>query len=251
MAINMEEWEANCNHSQTFGAYFSFDCSAPQHPSSLLLDFLAILNSTVVSKRDFFSELRSWLYTAQRTQGTNFCSHYLLLTHEIIRVCLKEYFNPKKAKGAYEITWLKHVIRGLIDGVNSGATHASGNIISIILLNICLFTRRFCLIKRMSYVIDCGKGSSPKSWYTCMSWSSGSNAVFPNLKVKESFIAYDFLLCSDAGCTQTRTHTYKHTHKCTHILATSGTSTTVISKSSPKTRSTTLISAFLLVNFCT
>ena len=58
--------------------------------------------------------------------------------------------------------------------------------------------------------IDCGKGSSPKSWYTCMSWSSGSNAVFPNLKVKESFIAYDFLLRIDAGCTQTRTHTHSH-----------------------------------------
>ena len=32
--------------------------------------------------------------------------------------------------------------RGPIDGVNSGATHANGNIISIILLNICLFKRR-------------------------------------------------------------------------------------------------------------
>ena len=183
MAINMEEWGANCNHLRTFGTYFCFDCSAPQHlvrfpdpladgsqaetlstqrPSSLLLDFMAILDSAVFSERFFFSELRSWLYTAQRTQGTNFCSHYLLLTHEIIRVCLKEYFNPKKAKGAYEITWLKHVIRGLIDGVNSGATHASGNIISIILLNICLFTRRFCLIKRMSYVYWLWEGLKPK-----------------------------------------------------------------------------------------
>ena len=34
-----------------------------------------------------------------------------------------------------------------------------------------------------------------------MSWFSGSNAVFPNLKVKESFIVYDFLLRIDAGCT--------------------------------------------------
>ena len=86
------------------------------------------------------------------TKGTNFCPYYLLVTHEIIRVCLNEYFNPKKAKGAYEFTWLKHIRRGLIDGVNSGATHANGNIISIILLNICLFKRRFCIFKRMSYV---------------------------------------------------------------------------------------------------
>ena len=115
------------------------------------------------------------------------------------------------------------------------------------------------LSKGCHMYIDCGKGSSPKSWYTCMSWSSGSNAVFPNLKVKESFIAYDFLLRIEAGYThahihthtRTHVHTYTHTHKRTQKLATSGTSTTVISKSSPKTRSTTLISAFLLVNFRT
>ena len=116
----------------------------------------------VLWKWFFSSELLSWLYTAQRPHGTNFCSHYLLLTHEIIRVCLKEYFNPKKAKGAYEFTWLKHIRRGPIDGVNSGATHANGNIIIIILLNICLFTRRFCVIKRMSYVYWLWKGLKPK-----------------------------------------------------------------------------------------
>ena len=82
-----------------------------QRPSSLLLDFMAILDSAVFSENDF-SELLFWLYTAQRPHGTNFCSHYLLLTHEIIRVCLKEYFNPKKAKGAYEFTWLKHIRKG-------------------------------------------------------------------------------------------------------------------------------------------
>ena len=120
-------------------------------------------SSTVrTSLKGIFSELRSWLYTAQRTQWANFCSHYLLLTHEIIRVCLKEYFNPKKAKGAYEFTWLKHIRRGPIDGVNSGATHANGNIISIILLNICLFKRRFCIFKRMSYVYWLWKGLKPK-----------------------------------------------------------------------------------------
>ena len=121
-------------------------------------------SSTVRSslKGIFFSELRSWLYTAQRTQGANFCSHYLLLTHEIIHVCLNEYFNPKKTKGAYEFTWLKQIWRGLIDGINSGATHANGNIIIIILLNICLFTRRFCLIKRMSYIYGLWKGLKPK-----------------------------------------------------------------------------------------
>ena len=72
----------------------------------------------------------------------------------------------------------------------------------------------FCLISVSSKgcYIDCGKGSSPKSWYTCMSWFSGSNAVFPNLKVKESFIAYDFLLRIDAGCTHVHTHTQCHTH---------------------------------------
>ena len=90
--------------------------------------------------------------TLRRGPQDNFCSYYLLLTHEIIHVCLNEYFNPKKAKGAYEFTSLKHIRRGLIDGVNSGATHANGNIISIILLNICLFKRRFCIFKRMSYV---------------------------------------------------------------------------------------------------
>ena len=75
MAINMEEWGANCNHLRTFGTYFCFDCSAPQHlvrfpdpladgsqaetlstqrPSSLLLDFMAILDSAVFSENDFF-----------------------------------------------------------------------------------------------------------------------------------------------------------------------------------------------------
>ena len=177
MAINMEEWGANCNHLRTFGTYFCFDCSAPQHlvrfpyplacclPNALArCCWTSWPSSTVRSslKGFFSSELRSWLYTAQRTQGANFCSHYLLLTHEIIRVCLKEYFNPKKAKGAYEFTWLKHIRRGLIDGINSGATHANGNIIIIILLNICLFTRRFCLIKRMSYVYWLWKGLKPK-----------------------------------------------------------------------------------------
>ena len=152
MAINMEEWGANCNHLRTFETYFCFDCSAPQHlvwfpgpladgsqaetlstqhPSSLLLDFMAILDNAVFSEM-IFSELLFWLYTAQRPHGTNFCSHNLLLTHEIIHVCLNEYFNPKKAKGAYEFTWLKHIRRGLIDGVNSGATHANGIIIIII-----------------------------------------------------------------------------------------------------------------------
>ena len=102
------------------------------------------------------------VYTAQRPKGTNFCPYYLLVTHEIIRVCLNGYFNPKKAKGAYEFTWLKHIRRGPIDGVNSGATHANGNIISIILLNICLFKRRFCIFKRMSYVYWLWKGLKPK-----------------------------------------------------------------------------------------
>ena len=120
-------------------------------------------SSTVQSSlKMIFSELLFWLYTAQRPHGTNFCSHYLLLTHEIIHVCLNEYFNPKKAKGAYEFTWLKHIRRGPIDGVNSGATHANGNIISIILLNICLFKRRFCIFKRMSYVYWLWKGLKPK-----------------------------------------------------------------------------------------
>ena len=114
------------------------------------------------SLKMIFSELLFWLYTAQRPHGTNFCSHNLLLTHEIIHVCPNEYFNPKKAKGAYEFTWLKHIRRGLIDGINSGATHANGNIIIIILLNICLFTRRFCLIKRMSYVYWLWEGLKPK-----------------------------------------------------------------------------------------
>jgi hypothetical protein len=60
----------------------------------------------------FSSELLSWLYNAQRPHGTNFCSHYLFLTHEIIHVCLNEYLNPKKTKGAYEFTWLKHIRKG-------------------------------------------------------------------------------------------------------------------------------------------
>ena len=183
MAINMEEWGANCNHLRTFGTYFCFDCSAPQHlvrfpdpladgsqaetlstqrPSSLLLDFMAILDSAVFSENDFFLQNYYLDCTLRRGPQDDFCSYYLLLTQEIIHICLNEYFNPKKAKGAYEITWLKHVIRGLIDGVNSGATHASGNIISIILLNIRLFTRRFCLIKRMSYVYWLWKGLKPK-----------------------------------------------------------------------------------------
>ena len=129
MAINMEEWGANCNHLRTFGTYFCFDCSAPQHLvwfpdpladgsqaetlsthrlSSLLLDFIAFLDSAVFSENDFFLQN----YTAQRPHRTNFCSHYLLLTHEIIHVCLNEYFNPKKTKGAYEFTWLKHIRKG-------------------------------------------------------------------------------------------------------------------------------------------
>ena len=75
MAINMEEWGANCNHLRTFWTYFCFDCSAPQHlvrfpdpladgsqaetlstqrPSSLLLDFMAILDNAVFSENDFF-----------------------------------------------------------------------------------------------------------------------------------------------------------------------------------------------------
>ena len=51
--------------------------------------------------------------------------------------------------------------RGPIDGVNSGATHANGNIISIILLNICLFKRRFCIFKRMSQGYWLWKGLKP------------------------------------------------------------------------------------------
>ena len=159
MAINMEEWRANCNHLRTFETHFCFDCSAPQHlvwfpgpladgsqaetlstqhPSSLLLDFMAILDNAVFSENDFFRITILIVHCAE-VPKTFFCSYYLLLTHEIIRVCLNEYFNPKKAKGANESTWLKHIRRGPIDGVNSGATHANGNIISIILLNICLF----------------------------------------------------------------------------------------------------------------
>ena len=66
---------ANCNHLWTFETYFCFDCSAPQHlvwfpgpladgsqaetlstqhPSSLLLDFMAILDNAVFSENDFF-----------------------------------------------------------------------------------------------------------------------------------------------------------------------------------------------------
>ena len=130
MAINMEEWGANCNHLRTFGTYFCFDCSAPQHlvrfpdpladgsqaetlstqrPSSLLLDFMAILDSAVFSKNDFF---QNYYLNCTLHRGPTGRIFYLLLTHEIIHVCLNEYFNPKKTKGAYEFTWLKHIRKG-------------------------------------------------------------------------------------------------------------------------------------------
>ena len=71
MAIDMEEW----GQIATIYELLSFDCSAPQHlvrfpdpladgsqaetlstqrPSSLLLDFMAILDSAVFSENDFF-----------------------------------------------------------------------------------------------------------------------------------------------------------------------------------------------------
>merc|ERR1719192_2060434 len=98
MAINMEECGANCNHLRTFGTYFCFDCSAPQRlvrfpdpladgsqaetlstqrPSSLLLDFMAILDSAVFSENDFFLQNYYLDCTLHRGPGGRIFAHII------------------------------------------------------------------------------------------------------------------------------------------------------------------------------
>ena len=56
---------------------------------------MAILDNAAFSENDFF-RIAILIVHCTEAPGDEFCSYYLLVTHEIIRVCLNEYFNPSR-----------------------------------------------------------------------------------------------------------------------------------------------------------
>ena len=106
--------------------------------------------------------------------------------------------------------------RGPIDGVNSGATHANGNIISIILLNICLFKRRVLYFQKDVICIliveraQAQKADTP-ACHDLLAVTL-SSLTWKWRKVSLHMISYCALRLGIHTHTFTHTHTYTRTH---------------------------------------